>query len=124
LSLLELLGNLRSNSVHIGGSLLGQSLSVDGVGAIIVFEGNLSNETSLLQFDEAVSDALSSGNSGSFGAGSVSLFLTVVLSESVDSNGTSHVELVCDGGSSNVKPVGIIWSKILVTGGLIVIGPL
>ena len=59
-----------------------------------------------------------------FGAGSASLFTTVVLSEGVDSNLSSHVELVGDGGSSDVKPVLIVRSEILETGCFIVDGPL
>ena len=59
-----------------------------------------------------------------FGLGSVSLVGTVVLSEGVDSNLSSHVELVGNGGSSNVKPVLVIWSEVLETSGFIVNGPL
>jgi hypothetical protein len=58
------------------------------------------------------------------GAGSVSLLGSVVLSEGVDSNLSSHVELVGDGGSSDVKPVGIVWGEVLETGCFIVDGPL
>lgn len=59
-----------------------------------------------------------------FGLGSVSLVGTVVLSEGVDSNLTSHVELVGNGGSSNVEPVLVVWGQVLVAGSLIVSGPL
>jgi hypothetical protein len=59
-----------------------------------------------------------------FGACSVSLLLTIVLSEGVDSDLSSHVKLIGDGGSSNVKPVLIIRSKILETSGFIEDGPL
>jgi hypothetical protein len=55
---------------------------------------------------------------------SSSISTRVVLSECVDTDLSSHVELVSNGGSSDVKPVDIIWSKILVASGLIVGGPL
>lgn len=58
------------------------------------------------------------------GAGTHSLGGGVVLSEGVDSNLTSHVELVGDGGSSDVKPVGVRRSEVLEASGLIVNGPL
>lgn len=57
-------------------------------------------------------------------AGSVSLLGSVVFSEGVDSNLSSHVELVGDGGSSDVKPVWVIRSEVLETGCFIVDGPL
>lgn len=85
---------------------------------------HLSNELGLLEFDEAVSDALSSDESMSLGAGSESLLSTVVLSEGVDSDLLSHVELIGNGGSSNVKPVWVIWGEILHATGLVVVGPL
>jgi hypothetical protein len=58
------------------------------------------------------------------GAGTVSLLGTVMLSEGVDSNLSSHVELVGDGGSSDVKPVSIVRSEILEACCFIVDGPL
>ena len=41
-------------------------------------------------------------------SGSSSLLASVVLSEGVDSDLASHVELVGDGGSSDVEPVLIV----------------
>ena len=58
------------------------------------------------------------------GVCSVVLVATVVLSEGVDSDSSSDVQLVGDGGSSNVKPVWVVWSEILETSSLIVGGPL
>ena len=58
------------------------------------------------------------------GAGSVSLFGSIMLSEGVDSNLSSHVELVGDGGSSDVKPVWVIRSEVLETGSFVVDSPL
>ena len=115
LSLLELFGDLGGNSVHVGGTLLGQSLSNNGGRTVVIFDGNLADKSSSLQFDESVSDALSSRVSLVLGAGSVSLFTTVVFSEGVDSNLSSHVELIGDGGSSDVEPVIIIWCEISST---------
>ena len=94
------------------------------MGSVFVLVGDGTNEASLLQFDEAVSDALAGGDSGSLGAGSVSLFSSVVLSESVDSDLSSHVELVGDGGSPHVEPVLVIRGEVLETGRFIVGGPL
>ena len=78
----------------------------------------------MLELNEAVSDALASGESAVLGAGSVSLCLGVVLSESVDTDLSSHVELVSDGSSTDVEPVLINWREVLVACGFIVGGPL
>jgi hypothetical protein len=58
------------------------------------------------------------------GEGSLSLLSTVVLSESVDSDLLSHVQLVGNGGSSNVKPVWVIWGEVSEASSLRVVGPL
>ena len=58
------------------------------------------------------------------GAGAVSLVSGVVLSEGVDSNLTSHVELVGNGGSSDVEPVLVVGGEVLEATGLVVHGPL
>ena len=121
---LHVLVDLGSNSVHVGGTFLGKSFTNDEVLSIFVLVGDLSNEGSSLELDEDVSDGFTSSESAVLGAGSVSLLGTVVLSEGVDSNLSSHVELVGDGGSSDVKPVGIVWSEVLETGCFIVDGPL
>lgn len=91
------------------------------VGVLVL---DLSDEVGILELDEAVSDALTGSESRVLGVGSVSLLLGVVLSESVDSDLTSHVELIGNGGSSDVEPVWVIWSKVLGAGGLVVHGPL
>ena len=91
---------------------------------LVVLVRNLANEAGLLEFDEAVSDALSSCQSVVLGVCSVVLVATVVLYEGVDSDSSSDVQLVGDGGSSNVKPVWVVWSEILETSSLIVGGPL
>ena len=78
----------------------------------------------MLQLNKAVSDALTGGESAVLGACSVSLLLGVVLSESVDTDLASHVELISNGGGSDIQPVWIIRSQILVTRCFIVGGPL
>ena len=92
--------------------------------AILGLVVHLADKLSLLELDEAVSDALTSDESVVLSAGAVSLLSTVVLSEGVDSNLTSHVELVGNGGSSDVEPVLVIRGKVLETCRFIVGGPL
>ena len=92
--------------------------------SVFVLVVHLSDKGGSLELDEAVSDALTGGESGVLSAGSVSLLSRVVLSEGVDSDLLSHVELVGNGGSSNVKPVWVIRGKILVASSLVVSGPL
>lgn len=118
------LHDLGGNSVHVGGSLLGESFSSLDHLAIVSLNLNLSDELSLLHLNEAVSDALSSGESRVLLGDSASLLLGVVLSQGVDSNLASHVELVSNGGSSDVEPVWVIGGEVLGAGGLIVSGPL
>ncbi len=122
--LLSLLGNLRSDSVHVLGTLLGEGLANNLAGTIVVLDSDLSDETGGLELLHAVSDVLTSSLAGVLGAGTSSPSIGVVLSEGVDSNSTSDVQLVGDGGSSDVKPVIIVWWEILGEGGLVVIGPL
>ena len=102
------------NSVHIGGTLLGKSLTGDELFTLFTFDDHFSDILSSLEFDEAVSDVLTSEESAVLGADTVSLLTRVVLSEGVDTNLTSHVELISDGGSSDVEPVLVIRRQILV----------
>ena len=92
--------------------------------SVLVFEAHLTDKLSILELNEAVSDALTGGESGVLGASTVSLLLRVVLSEGVDTDLTSHVELVSDGGSTDVEPVIVVWSKVLETRCFIVLSPL
>ena len=117
-------GNLSGDSIHVGGSLLGESLSIWNGVAILGLVVHFSNKLSLLQLNQAVSDAFSGGLSVMLGEGSLSLLSTVVLSESVDSDLLSHVQLVGNGGSSNVKPVWVIWGEVSEASSLRVVGPL
>ena len=59
-----------------------------------------------------------------FGVSAVSLVATIVLTESVDTNLSSHVYLVGDGGSAVVEPVTVDGGKLFGTGGLDVRSPL
>jgi hypothetical protein len=117
-------GDLSSDSVHVGGSLLGEGLAVWYGVSVLGFVVHLADELSLFELNEAVSNAFTSDDSALLFAGSVSLLSTVVLSEGVDSDLLSHVELIGNGGSSNVKPVWVIRSEILVASCFIVVGPL
>ena len=123
LSLLQVLGNLGGDSVHVGLSLLGEGLTDAVWLSSVVLNGDLTDESSSLELLERVSDALSGGLSEMLGSGSVVLLLGVVRSELVDSDSSSHVELVSDRGSSNEKPVIIIRSEVLGLGGLVVGSP-
>jgi hypothetical protein len=58
------------------------------------------------------------------GADTVSLLATVVRLQSRHTNLASDVELVSNGGSSGVQPVGFVWGKILERSSLNVLGPL
>ena len=118
------LDDLGSNSVHVSDTSLGEGLSADDGGSVLALVGHLSDELGSLELLKTVSDALSSGESVVLLVDSSSLSGRVVLSEGVDSDGPSHVELVGNGGSSDVDPVAVIRSKILEAGGLIVGGPL
>ena len=122
--LLELLGNLGSDSVHVGHALLGESLADALLAAVVVLEGELANQASSLQLLEAVSDALASRLAGVLGHRAVSLVGRVVLAEGVDSHLASHVQLVRHRGCSRVQPVVIIGGQLLGARSLDVNGPL
>ena len=120
-STLGILSDLGGNSVHISNTFLGKTFSEDGS---ITIKSDLSNESSWFQLLKRVSDVLAWGESWSLSSSSSSLFASIVLSEGVDSNLSSHVELVSNRGGSDVKPVLIVRCEILETSGFIVDGPL
>ena len=93
---LELLGDLGSNSVHVGLALLGEGLSNDLGSVVVGLNIDSANKSGVLELLENVSDALSGALGGVLGSGSVSLLGRVVLSQGVDSDLASHVELVGD----------------------------
>ena len=115
--LLGLLDELGSDSVHVGDALLGQRLAHSDVLDLLVSVLELvlddANETSSLKLSKAVADVFTSGHTSVFGVGAVSLVATIVLTESVDSDLISHVDLVGDGGGAVVEPVSIIWGELV-----------
>lgn len=124
LGLLLLLNDLGGDSIHVSGSFLCQSLSSGLLRAVLTLVLDLADETGVLELLEAVSDDLAGTLVVLGRADTVSLLATVVGLESGDSNLASDVELVGDGGSSDVEPVLVVGSKVLVAGGLDVLSPL
>jgi hypothetical protein len=109
--LLELLDKTCGDSVHIGGSLLGEGLSNNNLGTFLTDILGCTNETGSLKLDQAVADVLTSSLTGVLGVGTVTLVSTIVLTEGVDTNLLSNVELVGNGGSAVVKPIAVKWSE-------------
>lgn len=124
LELLLVLDNTGSDSIHVSGSFLCQSLSSGLLGAVLSLVLDLADETGLLELLEAVSDDLAGALVVLGRANAVSLLATVVGLEGGDTDLASDVELVGDGGSSGVEPVLIVGSEVLVASGLDVLGPL
>ena len=122
--LLQLLDDLGGDSVHVSDALGGKGLAHGHRGAFLGFEFGGADEASLFQFDQAVADVLTSGLSEVFSAGSVVLVATVVLTESVDANLLSHIDLVGNGGGTVVKPVAVIGGELLEAASLSVLSPL
>ncbi len=123
LGLLLLLDDLRGDSVHIGCALLGQGLSSGLLVAVISLVLNLADESGVLELLQAVSDHFSGALVVLGWANTVSLLAAVVALEGRDANLSSDVELVSDGGSSDVKPVAVVGGEVLVTSSLNVLGP-
>ena len=124
LGLLLLLHELRGDSIHVSGAFLCQGLSGGLLLAILRLVLDLSNETSVLKLLQAVSDHFTSSLVVLGRADAVSLLATVVGLKGGDADLASDIELVSNGGSSDVEPVTVVGSKILVTSSLNVLGPL
>lgn len=124
LGLLLLLHDLRGDPIHVSGPFLCQGLSSRLLAAVLSLVLNLTNETSIFELLQAVSDHFTSALVVLGRADTASLLATVVSLESGHANLASDVELVSNGGGSNVKPVAVIGSEILVTSSLNVLGPL
>jgi hypothetical protein len=92
--------------------------------AVVSLVLDLSNETSVLELLQAVSDHFTSSLVVLGRADSISLLATVVGLKSGDADLASDIELVSNGGSSDVEPVTVVGSKILVTSSLNVLSPL
>lgn len=124
-SLLSILGDGSSDSVHVGEALLGESLAVNvDLASLRGLDVDGADEGGLLELLEAVADDLTGRPSGVLRAGTVSLVGAVVLAESVDAGLAANVQLVGNGGSADVEPVGVVRREILLATGLIIGGPL
>ena len=123
-SLLLLLHGLGGDSVHVHDTLLGESLTHGDGGAFGRVEFGGSDEACFLKLHEAETDVLTSCSAGVLWLGSVSCSVTVVLAETVDTDLLAHVELVSDGGSTDIEPVVVVWGELLLASGLNVLGPL
>jgi hypothetical protein len=122
--LFHLLDDLGGDSVHVGDALGGKGFAHGHRGTFLRLEFGSADEASALQLNEAVADVFTSGLSEVFSAGSVVLVATVVLTESVDTNLLSHVDLVSNGGGTVVKPVTVIGGELLEAASLSVLSPL
>ena len=125
-SLSLLLAELGSgDTVHIHVALLGEGLAHGhGLALLLGSVLDLTNNAGALELLKAVADVLTSSHHVSLLLGSTVGLGSEVLAETLDSSLLSHVELVTDGGGTGEKPVGVIWGKFLVAGGLNSLGPL
>lgn len=120
-----LLGVGRNETVHVHDSLLGQTLAhSDGS----VVNGRLelggSNKSSRLKLSKAVANDLTSSELAVLSLGSISLLGSIVLTEALDSNLLSHVELVANRGSTDIEPVLRVWRELFLASSLNVLSPL
>lgn len=122
--LLGLLDEGRGDTVHIGGSLLGECLSNGDAGAIVTLEVHGSDNSSGSELVDAVADVLSGDGALVRLADSTSGTGTVMLAHAVDTDLLAHVDLVSNRGSTGVEPVVVIRGKLLEAGGLDVLAPL
>ena len=107
---------LDSDAVHVHGALLGQALSHSDAAALFGLVLGLTDEASLLELVEAVADVLSSCHLSDLLSCSTAGFATEVLTESLDTDLLSHVELVADGSGAHVEPVVVEGVQLLVEG--------
>jgi hypothetical protein len=124
IGLLLVLHELRGDPIHVSDALLGKGLSRSLLAAVLRLVLDETNETSILKLLQAVSDHFTGTLVVLGGADTVSLLATVVRLQSRHTNLASDVELVSNGGSSGVQPVGFVWGKILERSSLNVLGPL
>jgi hypothetical protein len=113
-----------SDSVHISDALLGEGLANDDLNIVVADVLGGANVAGGLELLEAVADVLTSGLGEVLGAGAHALVATVVLAEGVDTALLAHVELVGDGGGTDVQPVVIVGGELPSAGSLGVLGPL
>jgi hypothetical protein len=124
LGLLLVLHELRGDPIHVSDALLCEGLSSCLLAAILRLVLNETNETGVLELLQAVSDHFTSSLVVLGWTDTVSLLTTVVRLQSRHTNLASDVELISDGGSSDVKPVAVVGAEILETSSLNVLGPL
>jgi len=117
------LEDLGCNTVHVGCSLLGEALA-HGDASFFRLELDGTDEAGFFKSDEAVADVLAVRLFGGLHAGSSACLTTVVLTESVDTDLLSHVELVGDRCGASVEPVLILRGQFFMGGSLDVLGPL
>ena len=84
---------MRSDTIHIGGALLGEGLSHDDAHTLVFVLGS-ADKASSLELVEAEADVLSTCFSEVFGSGSLAVGAAVVLSETLSADFASHVKLV------------------------------
>ena len=123
-SLLGFLGVSDDKTVHIHDSLLGQTLAHGDGSSIRRLKSGGSNKTSLLELGKAVALDSSCGQADSLSLGSTVLLSSEMLTEALDSDVLSHVELVTNSGGTNVKPVRGVWRELFKASSLSVLGPL
>ena len=111
------------DSVHISDTLLGEGLANDDLNIVVADVLGSTNVAGSLKLLEAVADVLTSGVGEVLGAGAEALVATVVLTEGVDTTLLAHVELVGDGGGTDVQPVVIVGGELPSAGSLVVLGP-
>ena len=114
----SLLPDLGGDTVHIGVALLGEGLAHDDFSTVVRDVLDFAEDAGILEGVHQISDDLTSSESGVLGLGASSLLGSVVLSEGLDTDLSSHVDLVGDRGSAHVKPVVVIGTELLVESGL------
>jgi uncharacterized cupredoxin-like copper-binding protein len=92
--------------------------------AVFALVLDLADETGILELLQAVSDHFASGLVVLGRAHAVSLLATVVGLQGRDADLSSDVQLVSNGGTSNVEPVAVVGGEVFVTSSLNVLGPL
>ena len=112
-----MLGDLGGDSVHVHDLLANREVGLS------VGELNLLDQAHILQLLEAISDDSAGGSSVVISVHSVSLGLSVVVSQGGDAHLLSHVDLSGDGGSSHVKPVWVIRGELFEASSFHVFGP-
>ena len=123
-SFLLLLEVGEGDTVHVHDSLLSQALTHGEGLTIWGLELGSSDNVESLKLSEAVSEVLSSSLTSVLGLGSTSGLGSVVLTETGDTDLTSHVDLVSNRSGTGVEPVLGVWRKFLEAASLNDLSPL